>query len=99
MAQFDLYRNADGKGFLLDVQSDLLDRLQSRVVAPLISVARFSTPIRHVNPVFIIDGTQFVMVAEFLGSVPVGELGDVKGNLAHRRDEIVRALVTLLNGV
>ncbi|WP_318012467.1 MULTISPECIES: CcdB family protein [unclassified Mesorhizobium] len=35
MARYDLYRNAGGSGYLVDVQSDLLERLNTRVVIPL----------------------------------------------------------------
>lgn len=45
MARFDVYANtgghADTTPYLLDVQSDLLDGLDSRVVIPLRSLAHF----------------------------------------------------------
>ena len=99
MAQFDYYRNPPREDFLLDIQSDLLDVLRSRVVVPLISIARFSRPIRNLNPVFTIEGEQFVMVTEFVGAVPASELRELKGSLDHCRDDIIRAIDMLLNGV
>ena len=36
MARFDVYRNPEGSGYLLDVQADLLSDLNTRVVVPLI---------------------------------------------------------------
>ena len=36
MARFDVYRNPDGNGFLLDVQADLMSHLKSRLVIPLV---------------------------------------------------------------
>jgi len=35
MARYDLYPNPFGRGYLLDVQSDLLDELATRVVIPV----------------------------------------------------------------
>ena len=35
MARFDVYASPDGSGCLLDVQADLLDSLNTRVVVPL----------------------------------------------------------------
>ncbi|MGX9573154.1 CcdB family protein [Mesorhizobium sp. f-mel] len=35
MARYDFYRRAEGDGYLLDVQADLLKSLNTRVVIPL----------------------------------------------------------------
>ncbi len=35
MARFDLYRNPDGAGYLIECQADLLSDLNTRVVIPL----------------------------------------------------------------
>lgn len=34
MARFDVYKNAGGSGYLLDVQADLLNHLNTRIVVP-----------------------------------------------------------------
>jgi toxin CcdB len=39
MARFDVYENPDGPGSLLDVQAELLDPLNTRVVVPLTPLA------------------------------------------------------------
>ena len=43
MARYDFYRNAESDGYLLDVQSDILEGLSMRVVVPLMppKIARF----------------------------------------------------------
>ncbi|WP_081699734.1 CcdB family protein [Marinobacter sp. C1S70] len=36
MSRFDIFENEEGAGYLLDVQSDLLSGLNTRVVVPLL---------------------------------------------------------------
>ena len=47
MAQFDIHRNTAARAedfpYLLDIQSDLLDRLGTRLVVPLMPLARSNT--------------------------------------------------------
>jgi len=51
MARFDVYANpgshANTTPYLLDVQSDLLDGLDSRMVIPLRSLKHFPKPCTH----------------------------------------------------
>ena len=54
MAQFDVYLNANPETsseipFLLDVQTDLLDNLATRVVAPFYLASAFGKPASHLN--------------------------------------------------
>ena len=50
MARFDVFENKSGAGFLLDVQSDLLGGLNSRVVVPLLPKALAPSPAHRLNP-------------------------------------------------
>lgn len=56
-----MYQNASDACFLLDVQSDLLNGLNTRVVVPLLERAQAPTPAQRLHPVFIVDGAEFVM--------------------------------------
>jgi toxin CcdB len=56
MARFDVYRNAGGTGYLLDVQSDLLRGFNTRVVVPLLPLTEFPKPAKRLNPVFEVEG-------------------------------------------
>ncbi|MFL4472284.1 CcdB family protein [Tateyamaria armeniaca] len=96
MARFDLYASEDG--YLLDVQSDLIDVLTTRVVVPLMPLDAAPTPARRLNPVFDIDGTQVVMVTQFLATVPTSILTDRHSSLAHAQDEITTALDMVFTG-
>lgn len=44
MARFVAYKNPEGEGDLLDVQADLLNHLNTRIVVPLLPVAAAPTP-------------------------------------------------------
>jgi len=98
MARFDVYENAGGDGCLLDVQSDLLDGLNTRVVVPLLPLPSALSPAQRLNPVFRIDGTELVMATQYLAAVPAGELCNQVGSLAEERDEISAALDMLFLG-
>ncbi|TCH97426.1 plasmid maintenance protein CcdB [Roseococcus sp. SYP-B2431] len=99
MARFDLFRRARGApGYLLQVQSEFLDALETRVVAPLLPPAALPLPVRDLHPRFEIEGEPFLMATQLLGAIPRRELGRPVGSLADRQEEITRALDTLLTG-
>jgi toxin CcdB len=98
VARFDFYRNPDGTGYLLDLQSDLIGGLNTRVVAPLIPLADAPRPARRLNPVFDIADGQFVMATQFMAAVPTRELRERIGSLADRHDAIMNALDMIFTG-
>jgi toxin CcdB len=98
MARYDVYASPGGIGFVLDVQTDLLDGLMTRVVVPLLPVASAPTPAKLLNPVVDIGGEAHVMITQFISAVPVRALGKPTGELAARADEITRALDMLFHG-
>lgn len=98
MARYDLYRNAEGGGYLLDVQSDLLEGLITRVVIPLMPPDIAPVPGRRLNPTFAIDGRNHVMVTQFMSALMASELPDAEGNLSKHHDDIVAALDMLFQG-
>lgn len=98
MAQFSVYTSPSSTALLLDVQADLLDPLNTRVVVPLMPIAEAPKAARRLNPVFDIDGRRLVMVTQFLSAVRVSELGPSVAKIEHRRDEITAALDMLFQG-
>lgn len=92
MARFDVYRNSAGEGFLLEVQADLLSHLNTRVVVPLLPSGGELQPARGLNPVFEIEGGRFVMVTQFLATVPISLLKAPMARLGAFRAEITTAL-------
>ena len=101
MAQFDFHEYAGPSPFtayLLDVQSDLLQGLASRVVVPLIPLDKFGLPMKKLNPVFAINGTEHVMATSELAGIPVRTLGRRAGNLGTYSHEIKGAIDFLQDG-
>lgn len=98
MARFDVYRNLAGSGYLLDLQSDLVSGLNTRVVAPLMPLAGAPRPASRLNPVFDVADSQVVMVTQFMAAVPTAELRERTGSLAGKHDAIMNALDMIFSG-
>jgi toxin CcdB len=98
MARYDFYQNAASDGYLLDVQSDLLEYLDTSVVVPLLPPNIAPLPARRLNPIFRIDGKDHIMVTQFISAVTASELRAAEGNLTRHHDEIVAALDMLFQG-
>jgi toxin CcdB len=105
MPQFAVYknRNAATRGrfpLLLDVQSELLEPLSTRVVVPLspIATAR-DVAMRQLAPILTSDGKQYVMLTPQLAGVSARGLGQSIGTVAHERATIIAALDLLVTGI
>ena len=104
MAQFDVHKNPDSSTnraipFLLDVQTDLLENLATRMVVPLYAAAVFGAPAEHLNPKFTIRRRAVVMSAAELTGVQVADLGEKVINLKQEREAILTALNFLFTGI
>ena len=104
MPQFTVYRNKSPRTkstfpFLVDVQSDLLDQLQTRVVIPLTRTAGLAKkPLSHLTPALTFDGESYVLMTPQLAGVARTDLGAPAGSLAGERQAIVAAMDFLLTG-
>lgn len=101
MAQFDLHKNPRRGEYplLLDVQSDTLARIGTRVVVPLMTAKNYGTPITRLNPVVAIGRVSYVLVFQELAAVPAEALGEKVGSLAERRADVIAAIDLLFTGV
>lgn len=98
MAKFDVYRPAQGTGYLLDCQADILGDLNTRFVVPLLAMDHAPKPAARLNPVYTIADQQCVMVTQFAASIPVRELGTWITSLIDEQDSINNALDMLTCG-
>ena len=98
MAKHDAYPNPSGTGYLLDVQTDLLDGLNTRIVVPLMLLDEAPTPAKRLNPVFQIGGQRVVMVTQFLAAVPISDLKTPVANLSGQFFDITNALDMVFQG-
>ena len=92
MARFDVYPNPNSDGYLLDVQSDLLSDLNTRIVVPLLPLESSPQPANRLNPVFQIGGSPFMMATQFMASVPSSILGKPAAHFGGAADEITNAM-------
>lgn len=98
MARFDVYPNPNAKGYLLDVQTNLLSDLNTRMVVPLMPQNKAPQPAKRLNPVVEIKGQPHVMVTQFMAAVPAAMLKDTVGDLSESAEEITNALDMLFIG-
>jgi len=98
MPRFSVFKNPDGSGYLLNVQADLLDHLNTRVVVPLLPLNLAPVPAKTLNPVFEVEGEPVAIVTQFLAAVPAHMLRTAVANLEGRRHEITTALDLLFQG-
>ncbi|MEN3146416.1 CcdB family protein [Neorhizobium sp. IRAMC:178] len=96
MARFQVYRM--GTDLALDVQTNLLDALHTRVVVPLVPERDVKRIVNRLNPRFQVNDTPYIMMTEFLAAVPVGELGVKVVDVSAHSDEIVAATDFLFQG-
>jgi toxin CcdB len=105
MPQFDVYRNSNPATraripYLLDVQSDLLEPLATRIVVPLCKPDVLGgKPAEGLNPAFEVEGRKLLMLTPELAGVSRKTLGGRVANLAHERQSIVAALDLAFTGI
>ncbi|MBB4862725.1 toxin CcdB [Pseudomonas nitritireducens] len=103
MTQFDLYRNANPRTckaipLLLDVQSDLLASLNTRMVIPL-SRAQGLAGINRLMPAVSVGDESLLLLTPQMAGIARRELGEPVGSLAHLRLEIIAAIDLLISGI
>lgn len=104
MAQFTVYRNKNARTkstfpLLVDVQSNLLEDLQTRVVIPLTKATALTRkPVDHLTPILKFEDEAYVLMTPQLAGIARKELGAASGTLAEHRDVILGAMDFLLTG-
>ncbi|CAI1259632.1 TPA: CcdB family protein [Enterobacter roggenkampii] len=100
--QFMVYRNNGNSRaypYLLDVQSDIIGELNTRLVIPLFLLDEVSgRPARRLNPVLNVDGEDFLVMTHEMASVRQSQLGEEVVSVREQRQAIKNALDFLLDG-
>jgi len=103
--QFDVYPNPSPRSrsthpYLVDVQSDLLDALPTRLVVPLVvtQLAAASVP-KRLCPLFTIQGQTLMALPFEAAPLPKRLLTDPVDHLGTQADELISAMDTVLSGV
>jgi toxin CcdB len=101
--QCDVHMNIDDDSgqmpYLLDVQTNLLSDLQTRVVVPLVRAATFGRPATRLHPRFTIAGHRLVMATHLVAAVRRQALGATVASLLDHRDTVINAIDVLWSGV
>ncbi|GAA5017417.1 CcdB family protein [Massilia kyonggiensis] len=98
MARFDIYdnpgRNKANIPYLVEVQSNVISGLATRIVIPLRHLAAFSklTLPSDLFPFIAIDGKEYLLDTPQLGAIPSSELKVRVGSAQDSRFEIQAAL-------
>ena len=100
--QFMVYRNNSNNRaypYLLDVQSDIIDELNTRLVIPLFLLDEVNgRPARRLTPVLKVDGEDFLVMTHEMASVRQSQLGEEVVSVREHRQAIKNALDFLLDG-
>ena len=105
LAQFDVYVNPSPRSretvpYLVVVQSDLLDALETRLVAPLVrsSVAAARLP-RRLCPSFVVKREELVLLPQESAPVLARLLREPVASLRSEAHRLVDAIDAVLGGV
>ena len=96
MARFDVY--VVGGAHYLDVQSNLLPLMNTRLVVPLLAADTAPAPLRRLHPSLTINGHVLVMATHLMVAVPLKSLGKPVASALNDYDEIVAAIDMVFNG-
>jgi toxin CcdB len=105
MAQFSVFKNRNPRSkaafpFLVDIQSNLLDDLHTRVVIPLAKApALAKKPISTLSPLVEVQGQKYVLLTPQLAGISRSELGAEVTDIIEHRDAVIAALDCLITGI
>lgn len=100
--QFTIYRNKGNASYpyLLDVQSDIIGELNTRMVIPLFPLAAFTgRPAQRLNPVLTVEGGKYLVMTHEMAGVRLAQLGEAVTEVEEFRQVIKDAIDFLLDGV
>ncbi|MFT4027780.1 MAG: CcdB family protein [Novosphingobium sp.] len=99
MAKFDVHPLRNGRGLVVDCQSDLLDRIATRFVVPLMPADQAPAVMARLNPICEVEGERYVFFPQLAGSIPTAALDRAIASLADDDLTIGKALDVLISGV
>jgi toxin CcdB len=104
MSQFCIYTNSNTSTkerypLLLDIQNQLLDSLETRLVIPLVLLSKYETqPIKELMPILLINNKKYVVLTPLQSGIHKKNLGNFVVDISSKRQEIISALDFLLTG-
>ena len=104
MAQFSIYANTNPISkniypYLLDVQSPLLDSLETRLVIPLALKSKFKEKaIKNLTPVLAIKSNEYLLLTPQMAAIHKNQLGLFIEDCSQFRNIIVSSIDFLITG-
>ena len=99
MAQFDIFQIRGG--VVVDCQTDVLRRMPTRFIIPLEPITQSLIINDQLNPRFMLDDQELVLVTQLAGTVRARELAHRVGSLTDEPDQraVQLAIDMLTTGV
>ena len=100
MAQFDVYENENELTnqkvpYLLDIQNDILDSINTRVVIPLV---KDKNDFKGLTKEFVIENQKVYLTTSQMGAVHKNELKTKITTLTNQKEEIKNSIDFLIYG-
>lgn len=100
MAQFDVYKNEnqltnEKVPYLLDIQNDILDSINTRVVIPLVKDMK---DFKGLTKEFIIENQKVYLTTSQMGTVHKNELKTKVTTLQNQKEDIKNSIDFLIYG-
>lgn len=105
MLQFDVYANPSkttrhAYPFIVDIQSDVVSEIATRIVIPLGRKADFKyEELKKLTLTITYKGEELLLLVPQIASMPAKTLKNPIGSLSHLREEIVAALDFAITGI
>jgi toxin CcdB len=98
MARFDIYTVEGSKDLALDIQSDFLAHLPTRLVIPLLQKQRLSVFTPQIHLPIELNEAPYYMATNLITALRKSQLRKRVGSAADRSHEITTAIDFLLQG-
>ena len=104
MSQYSVYANTNPSTksiypYLLDVQSPLLDSLDTRLVIPLSLKSKFSDKsMKNLTPIILINGVEYIILTPQMAAIQKKHLGAFVVECSINRTEILSSIDFLITG-
>lgn len=105
IGQFTVYKNEDRNTrkiypYFLNVQNDLLNDFNSRVVIPFsTTTSTINNSVKKLCPIIVIEGQDFVLLTHQITAVPAALLKNPVTEFSSFRSEIISAIDLLITGI
>lgn len=104
MSQYVVYKNPNPNSkkaypYLLDVQSNFLESLETRLVIPLSPKSTFQDKeMKKLTPTFKIEGKDFLLLTPQMASIHKKQLGGRVSDFSNKHQEILSSIDFLITG-